>query len=134
MSTMSSMTIVPVANQHLTASSYAPVLQHNSRTDLRALVKSDGTADTARQLAGAVQTRVGVEAATSVLATSTENRTRQYEERSATSNVTARRSTSSAGAGSTGGAAGTLEPDTGAAPEQARPDLPQLGAVIDLYL
>ncbi|GLY26646.1 hypothetical protein Kisp02_00110 [Kineosporia sp. NBRC 101731] len=131
---MSSMTILPVANQHLTASSYAPVLQHNSRTDLRALVKSEATSDTARQLAGAVQTRVGVEAATAVLATNTENRARQYEERSTTSTVTARRSTTSAGAGSAGETAGSPESDTGAAPGQARPDPSQLGAVIDLYL
>ncbi|GAB6900236.1 hypothetical protein JCM9957A_33260 [Kineosporia succinea] len=93
-------------------------------------MRSDGTPDTARQIAGAAMARTGAEAAFSVPATATENNMRRFEERSTTGNSTA--------SGNAKGARGssTLEPDAGAstAPEQARADLPQLGAVLDVYL
>ncbi|MBT0773789.1 hypothetical protein KIH74_32890 [Kineosporia sp. J2-2] len=118
-----------VANQHNVFSSYGAMHMQRQLISHPGL-HTDETSAAAQQAAAALATKDSLHEAHSISATSTENKAHGFDRRSSSGSSTA------AGAGSAGGS-GTLEPDGGSAggtPEQARQDLPQLGATLDVYL
>lgn len=122
------MTVMSVANVHSVASGYGAV--HMQRQLIPSTVLHGQEMDMAAQSAAALlANKDGQHQAQSVAATNAENRTHQFDKHAARSGSFAM------GTGHASGSS-TMEADAdaGGPPEQARQDLPQLGATVDVYL